>query len=98
MSEQEKRERAVTDAAVASFAETKDERLREIVQSLTRHLHAFARDVRLTEEEGEAGFGFRARVRHITEAKRQEFILVSGGLGLSLGSAGINAPAAPGDP
>ena len=96
MSEQEKRERAVTDAAVASFDETKDDRLREIVQSLTRHLHAFARDVRLTQEEWEAGIGFLTRVGHITDDKRQEFILLSDVLGLSMLTVGINAPAAPG--
>ena len=96
VSEPEKRERAVTDAAVASFAGTKDDRLREIVQSLTRHLHAFARDVRLTQEEWEAGIGFLTRVGHITDDKRQEFILLSDVLGLSMLTVGINAPTAPG--
>jgi hydroxyquinol 1,2-dioxygenase len=81
---------------VASFAGTPDARVREIVQSLTRHLHAFARDVRLTQEEWEAGIGFLTRVGHITDARRQEFILLSDVLGLSMLTVGINAPAAPG--
>ncbi|WP_232668672.1 intradiol ring-cleavage dioxygenase [Pseudonocardia sp. TRM90224] len=91
--EQARREQAVTDEVVASFAETKDERLREVVQSLTRHLHAFAREVRLTQEEWEAGIGFLTRVGHITDDRRQEFILLSDVLGLSMLTVGINAPA-----
>jgi protocatechuate 3,4-dioxygenase beta subunit len=90
------REQGVTDEVVASFAATPDERLREIVQSLTRHLHAFARDVRLTQEEWEAGIAFLTRVGHTTDDKRQEFILLSDVLGLSMLTVGINAPAAPG--
>ncbi|OZM76744.1 intradiol ring-cleavage dioxygenase [Pseudonocardia sp. MH-G8] len=93
---QQEREQAVTDEVVASFAATSDERLREIVQSLTRHLHAFARDVRLSQEEWEAGIAFLTRVGHLTDDKRQEFILLSDVLGLSMLTVGINAPAAPG--
>ena len=90
-----KREQAVTDEVVASFAGTKDDRLREVLESLTRHLHAFARDVRLTTEEWEAGIGFLTRVGHITDDRRQEFILLSDVLGLSMQVVGINAPADP---
>jgi hydroxyquinol 1,2-dioxygenase len=90
------REQAVTDEVVASFAGTPDARLREVVQSLTRHLHAFAREVRLTQEEWEAGIAFLTRVGHITDDKRQEFILLSDVLGLSMLTVGINAPASPG--
>ena len=43
------REQAVTDEVVASFA--RDDRLSDVLRSLVRHLHAFARDVRLTQEE-----------------------------------------------
>ena len=93
---QQEREQAVTDEVVASFAGTPDARLREIAQSLTRHLHAFARDVRLTQEEWEAGIGFLTRVGHITDDRRQEFILLSDVLGLSMLTVGINAPATPG--
>jgi protocatechuate 3,4-dioxygenase beta subunit len=86
-------EQAVTDEVVASFAATKDERLKEIVESLTRHLHGFAREVRLTQEEWDAGIGFLTRVGHITDDRRQEFILLSDVLGLSMLTVGINAPA-----
>lgn len=91
----EQREQAVTDEVVASFADTKDERLKEIVGSLTRHLHAFAREVRLTQEEWTAGIEFLTRVGHMTDDKRQEFILLSDVLGLSMLTVGINAPDSP---
>src|SRR5947209_15384298 len=96
MSEQAAREQAVTDAVVASFTDTKDDRLREVVQSLTRHLHAFAREVRLSQDEWDAGIAFLTRVGHITDDRRQEFILLSDVLGLSMLTVGINAPASPG--
>jgi hydroxyquinol 1,2-dioxygenase len=91
----EAREQAVTDEVLASYANTKDDRLREIVQSLTRHLHAFARDVRLTHEEWLAGIEFLTAVGHTTDDKRQEFILLSDVMGLSMLTVGINAPASP---
>lgn len=47
----------------------------------------------MTQEEWEAGVGFLTRVGHITDDKRQEFILVSDVLGLSMLTVGINAPA-----
>lgn len=89
---EDNRLQAVTDEVVASIAETKDDRLKEIVTSLTRHLHAFARDVRLTQEEWAAGIDFLTRVGHITDDRRQEFILLSDVLGLSMLTVGINAP------
>lgn len=91
----QQREQAVTDSVVASFANTGDDRLREVLESLTRHLHAFARDVRLTQDEWEAGIGFLTRVGHITDDRRQEFILLSDVLGLSMLTVGINSPIHP---
>jgi hydroxyquinol 1,2-dioxygenase len=91
----QQREQAVTDSVIASFVNTKDDRLREVLESLTRHLHAFARDVRLTQEEWAAGIGFLTRAGHITDDRRQEFILLSDVLGLSMLTVGINAPADP---
>jgi protocatechuate 3,4-dioxygenase beta subunit len=91
----EAREQAVTDEVVASYDGTPDERLREVVQSLTRHLHAFAREVRLTHEEWLAGIEFLTAVGHKTDDKRQEFILLSDVMGLSMLTVGINAPASP---
>jgi protocatechuate 3,4-dioxygenase beta subunit len=92
--EQAAREQAVTDEVVARFDGTPSPRLREVLQSLVRHLHAFARDVRLTPSEWEAGIDFLTRVGHITDEQRQEFILLSDVLGLSMLTVGINHPVA----
>ncbi|HZZ49818.1 MAG TPA: dioxygenase [Pseudonocardia sp.] len=91
--EQAVREQALTDEVVASFDASPSARYREIIQSLVRHLHGFARDVRLTQEEWELGIGFLTRAGHITDDRRQEFILLSDVLGLSMQVVGINAPA-----
>jgi catechol 1,2-dioxygenase len=62
---------------------TPDPRLREVMTSLVTHLHAFAREVRLTDEEWMTGIRFLTDAGHITDAVRQEFILLSDTLGLS---------------
>lgn len=90
--EQAAREQAVTDEVVASFAGAKDDRYREVMESLVRHLHAFARDIRLTQDEWDAAIAFLTRVGHLTDDRRQEFILLSDVLGLSMLTVGMNAP------
>ncbi len=75
---------------VESFAGTPDPRLKQIMTSLVHHLHAFARDVRLTEEEWNAGIAFLTAVGNITDDRRQEFILLSDVLGLSMQTININ--------
>ncbi|MEO3830252.1 intradiol ring-cleavage dioxygenase [Actinomadura sp. B10D3] len=90
------REQAVTDEVLASFGGTVDPRLREVMRSLVRHLHAFAREVRLSEREWEAAIEFLTRAGHITDERRQEFILLSDVLGLSMLTVAINEPAVPG--
>jgi hydroxyquinol 1,2-dioxygenase len=94
--EQAAGEQALTDEVLASFETSPSPRFREIMQSLVRHLHGFAREVRLTQEEWEAGVAFLARAGHITDDRRQEFILLSDVLGLSMQVVGINAPACAG--
>jgi hydroxyquinol 1,2-dioxygenase len=91
--EQAAREQAVTDEVLARFEGTPSPRLRDVMQALVRHLHAFAREVRLTEPEWEAAIRFLTRVGHITDDKRQEFILLSDTLGLSMLTVGMNHPA-----
>ena len=93
---QQAREQAVTEEVVASFADAASPRYREVMQSLVRHLHAFAREVRLTQAEWDAGIAFLTRVGHITTGKRQEFILLSDVLGLSMLTVAVNAPASAG--
>jgi hydroxyquinol 1,2-dioxygenase len=80
----------ITQAVLARLAETPDARLKEIMTSLVQHLHAFARDVKLTEEEWFQGIDFLTRVGHITDDKRQEFILLSDTLGLSMLTVAMN--------
>src|SRR5438034_6382672 len=80
----------LTQAVLASFAHSKSERFREVVQSLVRHLHAFVSEVQLTEEEWFKGIDFLTRTGHITDDKRQEFILLSDVLGVSMQVIGIN--------
>ena len=74
----------ITDAVIARHAQAKDARLREVMTSLVQHLHTFAREVKLTEAEWFAGIEFLTQTGHITDDKRQEFILLSDTLGLSM--------------
>jgi hydroxyquinol 1,2-dioxygenase len=74
----------ITEATLASFAATPDPRLREITQSLTRHLHAFVSEVAPSQDEWAAAIGFLTRVGHMCRGPRQEFILLSDVLGVSM--------------
>ena len=73
----------ITQAVIACLANTQDARLKEVLTSLVQHLHAFAREVKLTDREWEQGIEFLTRVGHMTDDRRQEFILLSDTLGLS---------------
>ncbi len=74
----------ITTAAVGSFDGCADPRLREVMQSLVRHLHGFAVEVGLTEEEWREMIAVLTATGDITDARRQEFILWSDALGLSM--------------
>ncbi len=87
---EETRPNEITQSVVDRFADTPDPRLKQIMTSLVRHLHAFAREVRLTEEEWFKGIDFLTRVGHKTDDKRQEFILLSDTLGLSMLTVALN--------
>lgn len=82
--EQAAREQELVDRVVASFNACENPRLRQIMQSLSRHLHAFIRDVRLTEPEWDAAIRFLTDCGNITDEHRQEFILLSDVLGASM--------------
>lgn len=87
---QQVREQALVDEVVASFDSTENPRLKQVMQSLTRHLHAFLREVRLTEEEWVRAIEFLTEAGHITDDKRQEFVLLSDVLGASMQTILIN--------
>ena len=80
----------ITQAVIASFDAAANPRLKEIMTSLVQHLHAFAREVQLTEDEWFQGIDFLTRCGHITDDKRQEFILLSDVLGLSMLTVAMN--------
>lgn len=73
----------ITAEVLARFAATPDPRLRELVAALVRHLHAFARETRLTEPEWFEAIRFLTDVGRACDDRRQEFILLSDVLGLS---------------
>ncbi|MEU2358530.1 intradiol ring-cleavage dioxygenase [Streptomyces misionensis] len=88
-----RRERAVTDEVLASFSDAESPRLKELMAALVEHLHAFAREVRLTETEWDLAINYLTEAGQISTDRRQEFILLSDVLGLSMLTVGINAPA-----
>ena len=77
-------EETAADAVIESFAPETNPRLREVMTSLVRHLHAFARDVELTIPEWEKAIDFLTRTGQKSDDERQEFILLSDVLGLSM--------------
>ncbi len=73
----------ITESALERLAQCPDPRLKEVMTALIRHVHEFAREVKLTPAEWMKGIEFLTDVGHITDDKRQEFILLSDTLGLS---------------
>ena len=65
-------------------------RLAEVMAALVRHLHAFAKDVELTQAEWALAIDFLTRTGQISDGNRQEFILLSDVLGLSMLVDAIN--------
>ena len=86
----------LTDAVLARHANADDPRLKTVMTSLVKHLHAFAREVELTEKEWFEGIGFLTRCGHLTDEQRQEFILLSDVLGLSMLTVAMNNDKPPG--
>lgn len=73
----------ITEVAAGSFAGLPAARQRELLQQLVRHLHAYAREVRLTHAEWRGALAFLHDAAAITSAERSEFSLLSDVLGLS---------------
>ncbi len=72
------------EAVNARMGEQTDPRLREVMASLIRHLHGFVKEVGLTQAEWEAAIDFLTRTGQMCDDKRQEFILLSDTLGVSM--------------
>ena len=77
------REQDVTAAALAVMERTADPRLRQIMVSLVKHLHAFVRDVRLTEKEFRDATAIVAELGKLTTDTHNEVVLMAGSLGVS---------------
>lgn len=74
---------SVTEVVLAAMEGAENPRLREIMAALVRHLHAFAREVRLTEDEFDLGIDFLNRIGQATNDTHNEGILFSDVLGFS---------------
>jgi catechol 1,2-dioxygenase len=73
----------VTPVVLAAMAGTPNPRLREIMDSLIRHLHAFTREVKLTEDEYDIAISFLNRIGQATHGAHNEGILLADALGFS---------------
>jgi len=74
----------ITELAAERWASAHDPRTAQLMAALVRHLHAFAREVRLTEPEWMAAMKWLTATGQISDEKREEFILASDVLGLSM--------------
>jgi protocatechuate 3,4-dioxygenase beta subunit len=89
-------EELLTQEVQAAYAQAADPRTRELLAALIKHLHAFARETRLTEAEWFKGIDFLTRTGQKCDDKRQEFILLSDLLGVSQMVVLMNAATEPG--
>jgi protocatechuate 3,4-dioxygenase beta subunit len=83
-------EEGSVDAVNGRMGKDVDPRLAEVMAALVKHLHAFAKEVDLTQSEWEIGIDFLTRTGQICSEERQEFILLSDTLGFSMLVDAIN--------
>ncbi len=83
-------EQNLTDVVLDRWKDVPDPRLRQIMGSLIKHLHAFVRDIEPTEKEWATAIDFLTRTGKMCDEKRQEFILFSDVMGVSMLVDGIN--------
>ncbi len=86
----------ITQNVLNSIANTPNARLKTVMTALIQHLHAFIREVELTEEEWMSSLLFLTRTGQISDDKRQEFILLSDTLGVSMLVDAVNHKSAEG--
>lgn len=89
-------EETITEAVLERVGQARDPRMKQISEALVRHLHGFIREVRPSQAEWEQGIRFLTRTGHMCDDKRQEFILLSDVLGVSMLVDAINHGAAAG--
>ena len=77
------REDQVTQAVLAETVRIEDARTQELIRALIRHLHAFAREVRLTEREFDKAINLVSQLGQLTSSSHNETRLIAGSLGLS---------------
>lgn len=80
----------ITQNVLNSMANATNPRLKEVMDSLIKHLHAFIREVELTQEEWMQGIMFLTRTGQMCDDRRQEFILLSDVMGVSMLVDAIN--------
>jgi hydroxyquinol 1,2-dioxygenase len=89
-------ERSITAAVLARMDQCGDARFREVMSSLVTHLHDFVREVKLTDAEWIGAIQFLAETGKTCTDRRQEFILLSDTLGVSILVITLNHPASGG--
>ena len=85
-------EKSITQAVIGRLSQTDDPRFKRVMTSLITHLHDFVREVQLTEPEWLAAIEFLTDVGQTCTSKRQEFILLSDTLGVSVLVITLNHP------
>jgi len=80
----------LSDVAMERWKDIPDPRLRQIMQSLIKHLHGFVRDIEPTQAEWAAAIDWLTRTGKLCSPKRQEFVLASDVLGVSMLVDAIN--------
>ena len=83
-------EKTLTDVAMKRWSDIPDPRLQQVMTALVKHVHAFVRDIEPTEAEWATAIDFLTRTGQMCNEKRQEFILMSDVLGVSMLVDAIN--------
>src|SRR5580704_5049720 len=83
-------ETTITEAVLSSVRGASDARIKQVSEALVRHLHAFIREIEPTEAEWESGIRFLTETGQLCSDTRQEFILLSDTLGVSMLVDAIN--------
>jgi hydroxyquinol 1,2-dioxygenase len=86
----------ITQAVIGRLASCDNPRLKEVLTSLVTHLHDFVRETRLTDDEWLEGIQFLTDTGHQCTGQRQEFILLSDTLGVSMLTVVLNQARPPG--